>query len=319
MSDGCDDSGDAALSPETLALLRSMGFASAPRPDSDCLPNGDLRRVPASVSELLATPAAQARAALDERGVVRLDGVLGAALCAACTLSVRDTLSLARAAGRDVYSVTRDTDFGNVDAPGLRWDMYLDGGAQPFVAALGELLGEARAPLRVLFDGLFEGQDARFHEFAALISDAGAASQRVHADTVFQASGCPLYTCFVALQDVEWDMGPTCFIEGSHSADAHSRLRHARGDYLAAAAYCGAPLRCGDAVVMDSRIFHFGEANAVRRRKLLYFTLLNPKFACAPGEGSRLDSLRLSLHGIVRAALLSLPSRENSSSPTHDD
>jgi len=35
-----------------------------------------------------------------------------------------------------------------------------------------------------------------------------------------------------------------------------------------------------------------------RRPQLLYFTLLNPSFESAPGQGSKLHGLQLNLHDI---------------------
>jgi hypothetical protein len=315
------------LSEDMLALLRSMGLASAAGSDARALlPNGDPARAPERVHALGASaPGAEALAALARDGVVRLDNVLSAALCQAAGVAICEALRRHVAAGRDAYSNSRDTPFGNVDEPGKRWDMYLDyhgtdgtgtgaartadGGevaesveaataaGRTYRSALAALLGAPSAPLRELFDALFDGADAAFYELAALVSDAGAASQRVHSDTVMQPS-CPLYTCFVALQDTDMAMGCTHFIKGSHTSEAHHSLRHTRGDYLAAADYSAATLSRGDAVVMDSRLFHFGGANDARRRKLLYFTLQNPAFASAPGVGSKLDSLHLNLHDI---------------------
>ena len=48
----------------------------------------------------------------------------------------------------------------------------------------------------------------------------------------------------------------------------------------------------------DARVFHFGSANELRRRKLLYFTLINPSFSSAPGKGSMVETLRLHVHDI---------------------
>ena len=317
------------LSEEMLALLRAMGLASAAAGSDEraLLPNGDPARAPERVHVLDASaPGADALAALARDGVVRLDNVLSAALCGACGVAVCDALRRQVAAGRDAYSPSRDTPFGNVDEPGKRWDMYLDfhgegsgaaraaegqaaeaveaaaAAGRTYRSALAALLGAPSAPLRALFDALFDGADAAFYELAALVSDAGAQSQRVHSDTVHQPR-CPLYTCFVALQDTDLAMGCTHFIKGSHTSEAHRSLRHMRGDYLAEAEYSAATLTRGDAVVMDSRLFHFGGANDARRRKLLYFTLQNPVFASAPGIGSKLDSLHLNLHDIAPPAV----------------
>ena len=64
--------------------------------------------------------------------------------------------------------------------------------------------------LGALFRALFAGADpaaAAAHELAALVSDGGAGRQPVHPDTAHGTGGgadggAPLYTAFVALQDV---------------------------------------------------------------------------------------------------------------------
>jgi hypothetical protein len=56
-------------------------------------------------------------------------------------------------------------------------------------------------------------EDAEVCELAALVSDRGAAAQKLHADTKMQPPGqdhVVLLTCFLALQDVSPAMGPTC-------------------------------------------------------------------------------------------------------------
>ena len=290
------------LSADVLSLLRNMGLVSAPR-DIDRMENGDPVRAEGTVEDMEATEPGLACGVLVRDGVVRVNNVLSSASCLACSSDIDASLAVAVAAGSDHYVPDRSTGFGNVDASGLRWDMYLDGEADPHAAALTELLGLS-TPLDVLFEALFQGRDAAVHEFASLISDGGAESQRVHSDTMWQASGCSTFTCFVALQDITTDMGPTHFIRGSHTQDAHQRLRHTRDDFLADSLYCRAGLKRGDAVVMDSRLCHTGAANVSnvagisQRRTLLYFTLLNPDFEFGPGEGSKLDRLDLHLHKI---------------------
>jgi ectoine hydroxylase-related dioxygenase (phytanoyl-CoA dioxygenase family) len=149
----------------------------------------------------------------------------------------------------------------------------------------------------IFFSQLFSGQDSPFYELSSLISDPSALSQRVHTDTTFQ-SKCPLYTVFIALQDVTEDMGPTVFIPGTHTAEAHSSLRHNRDNFLASSSYARALLSAGDAVVMDSRLMHCGDGNiASTRRVLMYFTLRNPDFSDM-GGGSLHSHLSLSLHQV---------------------
>lgn len=80
------------------------------------------------------------------------------------------------------------------------------------VSRLGPLLREA------------VGADALLHEVSTLVSDPGAPRQCVHADTIVlpspqfpNASMAPLYTFFIALQDVEDGMGHTVFLPKTHT------------------------------------------------------------------------------------------------------
>jgi ectoine hydroxylase-related dioxygenase (phytanoyl-CoA dioxygenase family) len=50
-------------------------------------------------------------------------------------------------------------------------------------------------------------------ELAAFYTSPGAGRQVVHADTLWSKQPA-LYTCAVALQDVDEEMGPTLFIPG---------------------------------------------------------------------------------------------------------
>ena len=295
-----------------MALLLSMGLASTPNSLAK-LKNGDPVRDEDKIGDIDPTEPSRACEVLVRDGVVRLNGCLNGLLCDECSVAIDEALAFAVALNRDYYVANERTGFGNVDASSCRWDMFLDGEKECHSKALSELLAES-TPLNVLFEALFQSRDALVYEFASLISDGGAESQRIHPDTTWQATGCSTFTCFVALQDINTDMGPTHFIKGSHTKDAHQSLRHNRDNYLSESMYCRAGLKRGDAVVMDSRLFHCGGANesnangAGSRRTLLYFTLLNPDFADGPGEGSKFESLHLSLHGIRDSRKLKLAS-----------
>ena len=275
-SDGSDGGGAATLSSETLALLLSMGLTSKPCAERRLMKNGDPER--AAAQPLEGSAPGDAARVLAADGVVRaqpaphafdtvcsvtvcsdtllpgLDGVLSAQLCGDCGLAVDAALASAVAAGRDAYTVARDTDFGNVDAPNSRWDMYLEyeDASLPYQRSFSAMLGDPAAPLSVLFAELFKGENGEFYELAALVSDRGAECQRVHPDATWKPNGCPLYTCFIALQDVELGMGSTHFIRGSHTEEAHASLRHTRDEYLAHAVYSEALLRKGDCAVMGA-------------------------------------------------------------------
>jgi ectoine hydroxylase-related dioxygenase (phytanoyl-CoA dioxygenase family) len=116
-----------------------------------------------------------------------------------------------------------------------------------------------------------------------LISKIGAESQRVHSDTTYQPT-CPLYTVFIAIQDVIEELGPTIFIKGTNTSIAHNELRHKRNNFLNNSIYHQALLTVGDCVVMDSRNLHCGGENLQGNRCLMYFTVLNPSFTDMGGK-----------------------------------
>jgi len=72
-------------------------------------------------------------------------------------------------------------------------------------------------------------------ELASMITDPGATQQYFHTDTLLPSGcGAPLYTCFVALQDIDVTMGPTWVIPDSHTEKDHRELR-VRGPHGSAA------------------------------------------------------------------------------------
>ena len=170
-----------------------------------------------------------------------------------------------------------------------RWDLRL------------QLNPPVRAALRELLDGpvgdtleQLAGSNAVLHELAAVVSVPGAAPQVLHPDADWSA-GASVFSAFVALQDVRAPMGPTLFLRGTHTHEAHTA--HAAGvaattehraaqpssgrdeggyrAFLAAADARAALLRRGEAVVYDRRLLHAGGRNASpdgEARVLFYVT-----------------------------------------------
>jgi ectoine hydroxylase-related dioxygenase (phytanoyl-CoA dioxygenase family) len=142
-----------------------------------------------------------------------------------------------------------------------------------------------------------------FHEFSALVCDPTADSQPIHPDASYTPDDlAPLWTVFVALQDVAEDMGATVFLPGSHQAHVHADLNSADADVknqmLASAEYRKSTLKAGDVAIMDARTLHFGSANtSCDRRVLLYFTIRNPAHGDTdkdfPGCGSLFPGLHM--------------------------
>lgn len=131
------------------------------------------------------------------------------------------------------------------------------------------------------------GEDAMIHEVSSIISYPGSPRQCVHADTIVlpcpqypNASMEPLYTVFIALQDVEEGMGHTVFIPKTHTAAAHGlwnaceKSETNKIKFLAGQKVAQSQLKIGDCSIFDSRILHCGRENSSEKtRVLFYFTI----------------------------------------------
>lgn len=162
-------------------------------------------------------------------------------------------------------------------SPITRWDMRLP--LVPVVhAALRELLvshsrGGKKQSLGAAFEAVAGGPGADLWELGVVVTEPGAAAQPIHFDAPCRC----LYTTFVALQDVSHDMGPTCFLLGTHSELVHNHFEKAPANVIEQAKAASASLSAGDAVIYDSRILHAGGANrSDRTRALLYVTFRDP-------------------------------------------
>ncbi|KAI2502577.1 phytanoyl-CoA dioxygenase [Fragilaria crotonensis] len=218
-------------------------------------------------------------------GVVRIDNVLSenTANC------LRDyVLDLERRSTTDVEKgeVRFSERFANVLLNKSRCDLKIPLGPSPVMNALKELL---QSPVRhTIATVLAKGTEScTLYELSCLISRPGSQRQNVHPDHPFvipkendgrdNTSLEPLaLTCFVALQDITPDMGPTIWIPGTHNRqEAHDRFQRRRVEDL----YCefglspkdqllrDAPtvavglLPIGSCAIFDSRILHCGTAN----------------------------------------------------------
>ena len=158
-----------------------------------------------------------------------------------------------------------------------------DGATRTLVSqACGE--GGVRSILSRVDDATSE---AVMVEMSVLATEKGADRQVLHPDVSFDAPHAPLYSLFIALQDVIPEMGPTCFVLGTHDRASHDTFPMTKwGDEQFAALVekkcCDATLRKGDAVLYDARTFHQGGANEYGRRALLTLTFLKPPIPTAP-------------------------------------
>jgi TPR repeat protein len=148
------------------------------------------------------------------------------------------------------------------------------------------------------------GEDATLYELAALVSEPGAPRQPVHPDNPYQ-DAAPLLTCFVALQDISIDMGPTTFLPRTHTKEAHASFdasTAARDALLCETPARVALLRAGDCALFDSRTLHCGGANTDATRAVFYFSFRNARATAPVGN---VGSMRADVAPLPLAALRS--------------
>lgn len=101
----------------------------------------------------------------------------------------------------------------------------------------------------------------------------GSERQDIHSDVVFENDSAKIYTTFVALQDVDETMGPTWIWPGiSWCSSSLSHLEGTNNEYFQCfykpsmlgpvdtyywkTPHCKMTVKCGDAVLMDTRCAH---------------------------------------------------------------
>jgi hypothetical protein len=223
---------------------------------------------------------------LEQDGVVRIDNVLSHELCAACLdyinqallVGVKDHLGTASTIhGESTNDCGGSNGFGNVFERKNRCDMYLRN-TGVIEEALHHMLNLS-APLGALFRKSLGDEPADFHELSSLVADPGCVAQPIHPDAKYSTNmdggsdTVPLWTCFIALQTVQSNMGGTVFLPGTHTAASHALLTsnapggaNERKLWLQNdCTYRRADLQAGDCAVMDARTLHYGVQARTRR------------------------------------------------------
>lgn len=222
---------------------------------------------------------------LETHGCLVIGGALPAKLCSILTEFVDDSLNdaeceVAEAADEDsdLAAEKEIQHFGSVRCRVNRRDFKLP--MSPLVQEAVECL--VQASWEVLEQRV--SAEGRLVELSCLVSDPCAKRQSLHPDTPCDERSCaPLITCFVALQPITAEMGPTILCPGTHTPAAHSSFYsetpEQQGSDELVERYGGLLATCdmGTAVLMDSRLLHCGGANSAlchggARRRLLYAT-----------------------------------------------
>lgn len=215
--------------------------------------------------------------------MVRIDGVLSEA----CADALRDCVDeeRERALNEVEANVEASTRFADLVLLSNRCDLLMPLRG-PVVSALQELLGES-SRLAPLLEQV-AGNDARLQEVACLISEPGSCAQPMHPDIPYTPVA-PLFAAFVALQDVTIEMGPTVYLPGTHTKEAHDAfyagsLSEERGstagneEYLRAQPVVRGLLKKGDCAVYNQQVIHCGSANTSESiRRQFYVAVRNAK------------------------------------------
>ena len=169
-----------------------------------------------------------------------------------------------------------------------RCDLTIPLGDEIITKALEESLH--KSPVGSTIASTF-GDGAILHEFSCLMSDPGSQRQVIHPDTPYiEGKGPVLYTCFIALQDVTLDMGPTTWLPNTHTKEAHEAFK----DNIEGSGGSDSPkdkliksqpavlgtLSKGSCGIFDSRVLHCGTANRSKddiSRALFYFSFKSPQ------------------------------------------
>ena len=217
---------------------------------------------------------------MESKGVSRIDSLLTESQTREMLEFINAELSLSIKTVDD-FSVENDN-FSLSKAQYNRWDLKLpiaDGAildrTMKILCKEGSLLGDTLQKI--------VGTQGRIHELAAFVTVSGATRQIIHTDSSWTALPS-LFTCTISLQDIDIDMGPTVFIPGSHTEDAHLvRMEEfmlndidSKDSILLDLPHELSMLRAGDAALYDSRILHCGGANRSmpnKARVLLYFSV----------------------------------------------
>ena len=243
---------------------------------------------------------------LQQDGVVRLNNVLSASTAAILRKEVlerRDTAYTAVKAGDDWRRYFADVLLKGSDS--TRCDLLLPlTGNRAVQTALKELLfadnpsgaGGAASLGNMIQTAI--GDDATLYELSVLISEPGSGRQPIHPDNPYQVH-MPLTTCFVALQDISCQMGPTTFLPGSHTETAHAAFDTSvatRDAMLQQRPNTVALLQAGDAAIFDSRTLHCAGANdstTGSTRAVMCISFRNPRAASPIGNvGSILPAIK---------------------------
>lgn len=244
-----------------------------------------------SKKSLLKTQAQSHAKVLRDQGVVRIDNVLPKELAT----EIRSIVYKMRAESEQLFQEgklkNRLERFADVLLKENRCDMTIPIGPEWVAKALHSIL--VQSSVGITMQKLL-GKDAVLYELSCLMSDPNSQRQVVHPDTPCSSTDEDpvLYTCFVALQDITIDMGPTTWIPKTHTLEMHQKFQESdstKDQLLSTQPSVLGLLPQGSCAIFDSRVLHCGGANSSfekKSRALFYFSFQNSKIVNVGNPGS---------------------------------
>ncbi|KAL3936173.1 MAG: hypothetical protein SGBAC_008455 [Bacillariaceae sp.] len=256
-------------------------------------------------SSVLKTQAKAHAKVLREQGVVRIDNVLSKDLAD----SIRGRVYQMRRESEDLVqsgTVPHLARFADVLLNGDRdrCDMTIPLGTECDDDKPEEHSWVPQALASVLVDspvgGTYQnvlGNKAILREWSCIMSDPSSDRQVMHYDTPYNEDPV-LYTCFIALQDIELNMGPTTWMPETHdSQEIHHQFQDEtkpsgaavspKDQLLLSKPTVLGTMSKGSCAIYDSRLLHAGGANTSdKSRAILYCTFQNPKVTNLGNPGS---------------------------------
>jgi len=250
----------------------------------------------AASSKVLQAQAQQYAQVLKEDGVVCIENVLPADLCDELRSYVLDDLL-----GNNNNNKNH---FADVLLRKNRCDLTLPLSS---VVLRGLHAALVESPVGATMDILLSStnhnaMDCELYELSCLVSQPGSDRQTIHPDTPCASKNEQpvLYTCFMALQDITIDMGPTVFLPKTHTLEMHTQFQQ-DDDHVLVKDGDESPkdvllrtnpiqlglLSKGTVAIFDSRLLHAGTANQSQTdRALFYCSFKNPTLPSAGNPGS---------------------------------
>lgn len=299
---------------------------------------------------------------LETDGLVRIDNVMDVTIADTLRDYLIDLRSRATQAVEDGTIQDSQQRFADVLLNRNRCDLKVPlGPPQVNKAVLDVLHGDGNniaddgghhrpSMVRSVIEGVFDyyggrGQYASLWELNCFMSTAGARRQLVHADNVCLEPVRGLHddtdgnnnnnvgkepillTCFIALQDIDSTMGPTIWMPGTHTIDAHNRFFETGRDesstrtdtfspkntlLATSRAVMGAPIPKGSCIIFDPRVLHCAGENCCysdpqKTRALFYMSFKNPKVdnpGCPSTSGYGISTAELTMEELVSDLIL---------------